>query len=74
MTIKDEYHGLLGESIRMCQLGFISSFFQKIIPDKFSVNRDSVQAYPIKMVLRSSKKVRWCDIIQQKHSELTLAV
>lgn len=28
----------------------------------------------VKMVLRRSRKVRWCDVIQQKHWELTLAV
>lgn len=44
MTIKDEYHSLLGQSISMCWLRFIKSFFQKIISAKFSVNRCSVEA------------------------------
>lgn len=49
MTTEDKYHGLLGQSINVCWLRFQSSYFQKIVPDKFSVNRDSIQAYPVKM-------------------------
>lgn len=60
--------------INMCWLGFISSLFHKIIPYKLSVKKGCIQAYLVKMVLCRSRKVRWHDIIQQKHSELTLAV